>query len=166
MKATIAVYNTHDDAVIAAKELKDAGYSTERVSIIGKSEKLTREERIANDKQITKTEGTDVGVGAAVGSALGILTGVGVFAIPGFGFLFGAGALVGAIAGFDIGLLGGGIFAALSISAVKDHHAKNYDTHLHQGRFLLIIQGSEEEVTRAKNILESHAKHEELDVHA
>jgi len=165
MKATIAVYHSHDDAVAAVNELHKVGYPTKRVSIIGKGEKLTPQERAMNEKEITATEGKDVGIGAAVGSALGILTGVGVFAIPGFGWLFGAGALVGAIAGLDIGLLGGGIVAALSISAVKDHHAKDYDAHLHEGRFLVIVQGNEEEVNRAKDILHAHGTHAHLDVH-
>ena len=165
MKATVAVYNNHDEAVAAVKELKKSGYPTKRVSIIGKGEKLTPEERAMNDRKITNIEGAGAGIGATVGSTLGILTGVGVFAIPGFGWLVGAGALVGAIAGLDIGLLGGGIVGALSVSAIKDHHAKDYDAHLHQGKFLVIVQGNEEEVNRAKDILHAHGTHTNLDVH-
>lgn len=165
MKATIGVYNTHDEALTAVKELKNAGYPTKRVSIVGRHEKYTTEERAENQKEITNIEGKEVGVGAAVGSTLGILTGVGMFAIPGFGWLFGAGALVGAIAGFDLGLIGGGVFAALSVSSVKDHHIKQYDTELNDGRFLLIAQGNEAEVTKAHEILTTHGTHTSLETH-
>ena len=65
-----------------------------------------------------KVEATEVSLGIAVGSIIGILTGIGIFAIPGLGFLFGAGSIVGAIAGVDFGLMAGGlttIFTSIGI---------------------------------------------------
>jgi hypothetical protein len=50
-------------------------------------------------------------------------------AIPGVGMLYGAGALVGAIAGFDVGIIGGGLVAILAnigIGEKEAHHYQNY----------------------------------------
>lgn len=163
MKTTIGVYDTKEAAVSAAKELTANGFSSKRLSVIG---------RVANedadflaDESLMEKAGKRVGITTLIGSTVGILSGVGVFAIPGLGFIFGAGALMGAIAGFDIGLIGGGLISALSISNIKGDIAKQYDDHLQAGKFLLIVQGNEEEVKKAHEIIDTHGQHEALETH-
>ena len=97
---------------------------------------------------------TGLGVGTTVGAALGVLTGAGVFLIPGLGFLYGAGALVGAIAGLDLGLIGGGLASVLTNLGVDDEEEK-YHKQLEEGKFLLIAEGEQEEINRAKRLLQS-----------
>ncbi len=158
MKSTIGVYKTHDDAINALKELKNAGFNTKHVSLIGKAEQK-------EDTDLLTVAGTEVGIGALTGTTIGLLTGVGLFAIPGLGFLFGAGALVGAIAGFDFGLLGGGVVSALTLSNLHKQVGDEYDTAIKEGRFLLIVQGSDDEVAQAEHILETHGTHTRLNTH-
>src|SRR5262249_33689784 len=120
------------------------------------------------DTKMTKGIGKEVTIGAAVGSIVGALTGVGLFAIPGLGFLYGAGAILGAIAGLDFGLLGGGIagvIGALAIPGIKDDHHQKYDSHLQKGHYLLIVQGSETEAKQANDLLYSLGHHTEINVH-
>lgn len=161
MKTTIGVYNTHQEAMEAVKELRKAGFPTKNLSVIGKVEQET------DDIETTdmKVAGTEVGAGVVIGSTVGILTGIGIFAIPGLGFLFGAGALAGAIAGFDIGLIGGGIISALTLSGIHDENAKHYEKQLREGKFLLIIQGTKEEAEQAQKILKSHGTDAGLEMH-
>lgn len=155
MKAVISVYKTHEEAVEAIKELQNSGYDSKRLSIIGKtSDKVPG----INNSDTMAIAGSEVGFGALAGSVLGVLTGVGVFAIPGLGFLYGAGALVGAIAGFDFGIIGGSIASALTVAGLSENDTKQYEDALKTGNFLLIAQGNETEVSHAKNILESHGK--------
>jgi hypothetical protein len=161
MTSTIGVYETHDQAVTAAKELRDAGFSAKHISILGKTEVEHHHEDM-NALENTATRG--VGVGILTGSTIGLLTGAGVFAIPGLGFLFGAGALVGAIAGLDLGLLGGGLFSALKLGFGKEHH-EMYEQHLREGKFILVVHGSKEEVAKANGILQKHGQHLELNTH-
>jgi len=163
MKSTIGVYNNHDEAVAAVKQLKDAGFPTKHVSILGHAH--DPEEREHEEKKVSNLAGTEVGLGAALGTAAGILTGIGVFAIPGLGLLYGAGALVGAIAGFDLGLIGGGIISALSIGGIKDEHSKKYDALLEDGKFLVIVHGDGADIKRANDILSAHGTHSELNIH-
>ncbi|MBS1688276.1 MAG: hypothetical protein JSS96_06095 [Bacteroidetes bacterium] len=164
MKATIGVYDTHDKAITAVKELKDAGYPMKQLSIIGKAET----EQIDEEMHIlpkTPINPIGLGTGTVLGTTLGILTGVGLFAIPGLGFLFGAGALVGAIAGFDFGLIGGGIASVLTSVGVHEEAAKAYSKDLDAGRYLVIAQGSEDEVKHAHNVLDTHGTHTTIETH-
>jgi hypothetical protein len=108
---------------------------------------------------------TGLGAGTLIGATLGILTGVGIFAIPGVGFLYGAGALIGAIAGIDFGIIGGGIASALATLGVKDVNAKKYHDALAEGKFLVIAHGKSEDLDKAKAILNEHGTHQDLDQH-
>jgi uncharacterized membrane protein len=164
MNATIGIYDNHDLAVEAVVKLKEANYPVSQLSIMGKAETET----VDNEMHITPKSPIKVaglGVGTALGTTLGVLAGVGVFAIPGLGFLYGAGALVGAIAGFDFGLIGGGIASALATVGVKDENLKKYHDALEEGKFIVIAHGTEEDVNKAKSMLHEHGTHEDIDQH-
>jgi uncharacterized membrane protein len=164
MNAAIGVYDSHEKAIEAVKELKDAGYPVSHLSIIGKAEvEVVDKELHTQEKNPLNLVG--VGVGTTVGATLGILAGVGVFAVPGLGFLYGAGALVGAIAGFDFGLIGGGIASVLATVGLKDHETKDYQDHLEEGKYLVIAQGSKEDVAKAMDIVKSHGQHTAAGLH-
>lgn len=164
MKSTIGVYGNHAQAVDAVAALKDAGYPTKQLSIIGKAETEVIDDKMhVMPKDPINVVG--IGTGTAVGTAIGILTGVGLFAIPGFGFLFGAGALIGAIAGFDIGLLGGGIASVLTSVGVDKELVKDYQTDLDNGKYLVVAHGTDEEVAKAEGTLQGNGQFHRLEIH-
>ena len=164
MNATIGIYDNHELAVEAVQELKDAGYPMAQLSIIGRAEtQIVDEEMHIMTQSPIKTAG--LGAGTVIGTALGILTGVGVFAIPGLGLFYGAGALVGAIAGFDFGLIGAGIATLLASIGVKDENAKKYHLALEAGNFIVVAHGSGEDVERARTLLHEHGMHQDLALH-
>jgi hypothetical protein len=163
MNATIGIYDTHDMAVAAAQKLHDKGFPMSDVTIMG----LAETEDVDNKMRVSphsplKVAGLEAGT--VLGATVGVLTGVGIFAIPGLGFLYGAGALVGAIAGFDFGLIGGGIASALATIGVKDENAKKYHDALVAGKFLVVVHGNENHVNEAKNILNNNG-HLDLQTH-
>lgn len=164
MDATIGVYETHDKAIEAVAALKDAGYPVDKVSVIGKttSEKVDEHMRVT-EKNPLKLGGVEAGT--TLGIALGVLTGVGVLAIPGFGFLFGAGAVAGAIAGFDIGLIGGGLATVLLSMGFKKETAAKYQEALKSGKYLLVAEGNKDEVAQAQKVLAQHDTHTGLETH-
>jgi uncharacterized membrane protein len=161
MKTVVGVYNTHDEAVEAIKTLKEQGYIDAQLSMIGKVQNTGDDD----ESHLMNTAAKEIGVTAVAGSTLGVLAGLGIFAIPGLGFLYGAGALVGAIAGFDIGLIGGGLISALTIPGMKSDIAKEYDKELRDGKILVIVQGSQDEVEEAKEHLSGFGKHKTLETH-
>jgi hypothetical protein len=164
MNTTIGVYATHDKAVEAIIKLKEAGFPVSQLSLMGlmETEKVDEHKHVAPDNPL-KPAG--LGIGAVVGLTVGILTGVGVFAIPGLGFLFGAGAVAGAVAGFDFGIIGGGIATVLTTLGVKDDIAKKYHDTLAAGKFLVVAHGTDEETHKAKKLLHELDGHEALNVH-
>jgi len=81
------------------------------------------------------------------------------------GFIFGAGAVVGALAGFDLGLVGGGIISILTAIGIKKDKVVKYSKHINEGNFLVIAQGNEAEVEKAKSILCNCGKYLELCIH-
>lgn len=164
MKHTmIAVYKDHDEAVKAVKQLKENNFNSDQVSIIGKAQKVN--DAIALDnKDVSSVAKAEVGVGAALGTTLGVLAGVSIFAIPGLGFLYGAGALIGGIAGFDFGLIGGGIVSALTVAGIKINETQKYDNYISEGRFLLIFQGTENEAQNAKVFLDKQNSAIDIDI--
>ncbi len=98
-------------------------------------------------------------LGVGTGTIVGLLTGIGAFAIPGFGFLYGAGALIGAFAGFDLGLVSGGIISLLATAGIKKERVIKCNEHLNEGRFLVIINGPLDEIEKAEHILHTEGTH-------
>ena len=153
MKSTIGVYASHKKAIEAIRELKDSGYPVQQVSLIGKAKIIDDHMHISQNRWM---KDGPVSIGVILGPILGVLTGAGIFSIPGLGFIFGAGAVIGAFAGFDIGLVGGGIVSLLTTLGMKRDEALKYHEHLEEKRFLVVAQGNQEQVRKAREILHDH----------
>jgi hypothetical protein len=160
MKSVVAVYETHQNAVDAVTELKNAGFETTNVSLLAKADMVDNHITVPTGDTPEKAE---MSVGVVAGAILGVLTGVGILAIPGLGFLYGAGALVGAFAGFDLGIVGGGLAAILTSVGMTQVMASRYEKHLNEGKFLVVVQGTDEEMDKAQQILHTSGLHIELD---
>ena len=150
MESQIAIYDTHEKAVDAIKHLSHQHFPMENVSLLGKAEVIEDHIHIKSLDTIKKAPAM-MGMGA--GTILGLLSGIGVFAIPGFGFIYGAGALVGIIAGLELGLIAGGAISLLSFTGLKQEEVVKYEEHLREGKFMVIVKGAEEEIEKAKRIL-------------
>lgn len=150
MKKSISIFDSHDDALKALEELRESGVNMSKISLVGHAEIVNDHVHIKSNQALVAAP---VAAGTVLGTTLGLLTGVGLFAIPGLGVLFGAGAIVGALAGFQIGVATGGIATILVDLGVKDDHVV-YEQHLKEGRFLLFYDGSEEEIEHVERIIE------------
>ena len=150
MKTVVGVYESHDKAIIALQELKKTGFTADKLSLVGKADLVDNHINIKANNAVEKTEAS---IGVVAGAILGILTGVGVFAIPGFGFLFGAGAVVGAFAGVDAGIIAGGLTAIFTRMGINEANAIKYENHLIEGKFLVFVDGDDKEIEQAKQVL-------------
>ncbi len=177
MKATIGVYEDQAKALAAIQALKAAGYPDNQISMLTHTKEAHHPEDPGESEEGTGVDSDNVfdrpmriaaagvGIGAVVGPVLGALAGVGMLAIPGLGILVGAGALAGAIAGLDVGIIGGGIISALAIARVNQQHEELYQEHLQEGRYLVVAHGSESEIEHAREVLHGHDEHVQLDTH-
>ena len=159
MESQIAIYDTHEKAVNAIKLLSHQDFPMEHVSLLGRAEVIEDHIHIQSLDTIKKAPAL-VGMGA--GTLIGLLSGIGVFAIPGFGFLYGAGALIGIIAGLDLGLIAGGFISLLTFTGIKEEEVVKCQEHLKEGKFMVIVKGAKAEIEKAKRILHTEGNHIEL----
>lgn len=156
----IAVYADHNKALEALNQLKESGFSSSEIGLLGK----TDADDPLQSKSITSAS-KGMAIGVIGGPILGALTGLGVFAIPGLGFLFGAGIFVGALAGLDFGLIGGGIISTLLLNSDNEELASIYEDYLHDGKTLLVVKSTASENQRAYNLFEEMGGFENLQNH-
>jgi len=151
MNTVVGAYATHEKAIEAVEALKCARYPVQQISLIGKAVII---DDLMHVNHTSWKKNVPVITGAILGPFLGILTGTQLFAIPGFGFLYGIGAVLGALAGFSLGIVGGGVFTLLATLVVKSRSVVKYKEHMEERGFQVITHGNKEDVKRAKEILE------------
>ncbi|RYM36089.1 hypothetical protein ERX46_03585 [Brumimicrobium glaciale] len=159
MKTHVAIYDSHEKAINATKVLNSKNFPMEHVSILGKAEITDDHIHI---KQLDTTKNAPALIGSGAGVVIGLLTGIGIFTIPGFGFLYGAGALVGAFGGFEVGLVTGGIATLLATIGIKKDSVVKLHEHLNEGKFLVVVKGPLKEVEKAEHILHTEGTHLEM----
>ena len=164
--SVVAIYDTHEQAEHAIKELQEGGVDMKSLSIAGK-DTHTDEHVVGyyNTGDRMKRWGK---VGAFWGGFWGLLFGSGMFFIPGLGPILVAGPLVawiiagleGAVVVGSVSALGAGL---VSIGIPKDSVLK-YEVALKTDKYLLIVHGTEGEVDNAKNII-AGTEHSSCTVH-
>lgn len=149
MKKSISVFDSHSEAVKALEALRESGVDMSKVSLVGQAEIVDDHVHIKSNKALVAAP---VAIGTVLGTTLGVLTGVGLLAIPGLGVLFGAGAIVGALGGFQLGVVTGGVTSILVDMGVSEDHVE-YEQHLKEGRFLLLYDGTDQEIDHVELLL-------------
>ena len=162
MRSLAGVYDTYELAEVAVKRLKEEGFTPNHISLVGLAEMKDDKLHLKQQDNLLK-----VGVGAtvAIESVIGILAGVSIIAIPGLGFLYGAGAIVGAFAGLDFGIITGGIIAILAKTGIKEDIGHVYGKLIQEGKYLVLVNGDEAEVKKAYDILHKEGTHSGLHLH-
>ncbi|MBW4585703.1 histidine kinase [Aetokthonos hydrillicola Thurmond2011] len=162
----IGVFPHRRDAEAALTDLRDAGFPLSQVSLIAKD--VDRNNPIAGVEPRTAGVGNkaDEGAkaGAATGGALGglggLLVGLGALAIPGIGPVMAGGALATALAttaaGGAIGAAAGGLTGGLIGLGIPENRARVYNDRINRGDYLVIVDGTDDEVRHAEVILKRH----------
>ena len=162
----VAIFNTHEEAENAVKELQKSGFDMKKLSIVGKG--YHTEEQVVGFYHTGDRMKHWGKLGAFWGGLWGILFGAGFFLIPGVGPIIAAGPLVasivggleGAVAFGGLSALGAGLY---SMGIPKDS-VINYESSVKSDKFLLVVHGSGDETARAKDILKSTGH--EVSVHS
>jgi len=151
----VAVFERHQDAEAAVRELGRVGYDMNKLSIVGR-DYHTEEQATGfyNAGDRVKYWGR---AGAFWGSMFGILLAPAFFWIPGIGPILTGGligsALMGTLEGAAIGAaVGGGataFAAALASMGIPKDSIVGYETALKADRFVLIAGGTKTEVETA-----------------
>lgn len=158
----VGIFPSIEVASLALTSLKAAGFPMEKVSAIAADPALELEVAGAN----VKTEignavekGAEAGVftGGTLGTITGLLVGLGILTIPGMGPLMLAGAPIAAVAttlaGSAIGAAAGGLVGTLVGLGIPEERAKVYHERVSRGEYLVMVQGTEDEISLANKIL-------------
>ena len=164
-KAVIAVYNGYSEAEAAVQRLQRVCFDMKKLSLIAKD--------CYTDEQVTdcENEGDRMKywgkMGALWGGLWGLLFGAAYFWVPGLGPLIIAGPLSSIVAALQnaavlggLSVLGAGLYG---IGIPKDSVLR-CETAIQADKYLLVAHGSETEIARAKEILNT-TKPAELDEH-
>ncbi len=155
--SVVGLYNTHDAAEGAVKELQRAGIDMNMLSIVGKD--THSDEHVVgyyNNGDRMKYWGKN---GAFWGGFWGLLFGSALFVIPGVGPVLMAGpiiasivaALEGAVVVGGLSALGAGLYGI----GIPNDSIVEYELAIKTDMFLLLVQGTAAEVDKAKSILET-----------
>ncbi|MBS7696522.1 MULTISPECIES: general stress protein [unclassified Chelatococcus] len=156
MKTTVsALFDDYSTATEAVRDLERSGIPTDDISIIAnKSDRLDD----ADDSDAAEDAGIGAGVGAAVGGVGGLLTGLGIMAIPGVGPVVAAGWLaatgVGALAGAAVGGAAGGLIGSMTSAGIPERDANLYAEGVRRGGSLVTARVEESMAAEARTILE------------
>lgn len=153
---TVAVCNTHSEAEKIVKDLNESGFNMKKLSIIGKD--YHEEDKVIGFYNTGDRMANWGKAGAFWGGIWGLIFGAGLFLIPGVGPIVMAGPIVssligameGAIVVGGLSALGGALF---SIGIPKDSVLK-FESALKADKYLVLATGTEEDIERAKKIME------------
>ncbi|MGE5660455.1 MAG: general stress protein [Actinomycetota bacterium] len=161
-RRAVGAFSNYRDAEIALRELQSAGFPMQKVSVIGPN--AGEVDRVA-DIEVTKPANERAGggakagatAGAVTGGLIGLIGGLSALTIPGIGPVVAGGALASilgdALVGGAIGAAAGGIVGALVGLGVPENRARGYSDRLSRGQYLVIVEGTDEELNRAESIL-------------
>lgn len=163
-KRAVGTFPHRRDTEKALHELRDSGFPMERVSVIARDSETPErigQTEVRDDHHGNKADdGAKAGAltGGALGGLTGLLVGLGALAIPGIGPIMLAGATATAVAttaaGGAIGAAAGGLIGALVGLGIPEEHARTYSERVSNGHYLIIIDGTDDEIRNAHSLLD------------
>lgn len=161
-RRAVGVFTTRQDTEQALNELKASGFSMDKVSVISKQaeqhEQLSGVEmsdRVSEQKVDSTGVVADTLTSATWGS---ILVGLGSLAVPGVGAIVAAGSIGAALAASAASTgvaaaTSGNLVKALTELGIPEAQANRYGDRLQQSDYLVIVDGTENEINRAEAVL-------------
>lgn len=154
MKTVTGLFDDYTDASAAVSALEARGIPSSDISIVSNN---AGDYHKKGDSNTADGAGTGAGIGAVVGGAGGLLTGLGLMAIPGVGPVVAAGWLaataLGAVTGAVAGGAAGGLIGALTDSGVPEEHAHVYAEGVRRGGTLVTARVDDSLQPEAEAIL-------------
>ena len=170
-KRVMGVFKRREDLEGTLQALKDAGIEKERISLLARHvEDVKGAEEISDGEGNEAAEGAGIGAttGTVLGGVGGFLVGAGVLAIPGVGPVLAAGVgiseIAATLAGAGIGAASGGLVGALVGAGIPEDRAKVYNQRFEAGDYLLMVDGTPDNVRKIEPILRDR-RAEELGIY-
>jgi hypothetical protein len=155
MQTITKVYLNYENALHAVKELEAIGIPTSDISLLASKDVISGYDQSHSGEDIyDETEaGPGAGMGAVIGGAAGLLTGLGLLTIPGLGPVVAAGWLATTTIGAVAGGAAGGIIGSLIDAGVPEDHAHVYTEAVRRGGTMVTVKAQDENIPQIQKIL-------------
>jgi len=158
LKTVVGLFDDMDQAKKAAVDLEGAGIPHNDISIVANNEggryaPVSDGDTAAGDTGGGHAIGKDALVGAEIGGVAGLLMAITGFAIPGLGWIAGAGWLMAIILGAGTGAVIGGLVGALTHVGVPEEDAAHYNEGVRRGGTLIAVKAQDAVAHRVAQIL-------------
>ncbi len=155
---TIArLYDSYDTAAGTVRELERAGIAYDDISVVANNTGNRTATEMKHGNEAAPGAEIGAGLGALGGGAAGVLTGLGLLAIPGVGPVVAAGWLAALAVGAVGGAAAGGLLGGLVGAGISDDHAEVYTEGVRRGGTLVTVRVPEEKFAITETILDRHA---------
>jgi hypothetical protein len=159
-KNGLGLFPNRQQTESALSQLKAIGFPIDSVSVVvdhPKSEDAGLEDLTEASVQSEEDFSTHRAIdrfehGALVSGALGTVSG-GIIAAGLIALSGGAGLLVGMAAGAFYGAVSGGLIGSAIGAGISDEQEKHYHDQLMKGYYLIVIQGTDDEISQAESVL-------------
>jgi uncharacterized membrane protein len=141
------LYDDYGKAQEAVRALESLGFTNDEVSL---ASRVRDNGEVVDD---ASGAATGASVGAVAGAGTGLLTAMGVMAIPGLGPLVAAGVLATTLAGAATGAAAGGILGALTDYGVSEEDAHVYSEGIRRGGTLVTVRAADDRAQMAREVL-------------
>ena len=157
MKTVVGMFASREDAQDAVRRLQTAGFHNESIGVAMHDRHGSID--LAHEAGVHDLAGEGAAAGAVSGAGVGALVGLALVGstvvLPGVGTFLIGGPLAAALAGAGIGAVSGGLLGALIGAGIPEEEAREYAGRLEQGEILVSVQVPDEDVERARAMLEA-----------
>lgn len=149
MKRLIAIYRSKDKAMEAVRELKEHEFKAEQLSVEEEGE--APENRHA---KWGKYPNAPILIAMPLFTLIGLMVGTGTINLPSIFYqLNDAGAMIGALAGFDFGVVLGGAISIYLTVAYPQEEALKAEQAEKEHHFDVFVDGDDKDVAKARQFL-------------
>jgi len=152
------LYDTYDEALQTVQALEATGLPHDDISLVANnadSRHATPDPAVTGTGAKTTAAGTGMTAGTILGGGAGLLTGLGMLAIPGVGPVVAAGWLITTLAGAGVGAASGGLLGSLVGAGVPEEHAHTYAEGVRRGGSLVTVRADESQASRIESVMNS-----------
>lgn len=152
----VHLFDHYSDAEAAVMDLESAGIPHADISLLanrGPDYELAQEHDHAD---ASSGAGAGASVGTIIGGGAGLLTGLGLLAIPGVGPVVAAGWLVATLSGAGVGAAAGGLLGALGGAGVSKEDSHVYAEGVRRGGSLVTVRTDDSRAVMVDEVLRRH----------
>lgn len=161
-RQVLGIFSSREEAGMALDRIILSGFPLAQAFLLGKDGDESAQNPVSlklSPPDFGTITGTATGlkkgmaIGNLVGGVTGLLLGAGLIALPGVGQLMLCSAIAFILVSGGICTAAGGLTGALIGLGLTSEQAKAYSRKVSEGSFLLIVEGTAQDIDRARHLL-------------